>query len=409
MLQTLTTLQDAQEMYDWLSRMRADNPVWLDEKSKCWHVFRYDDVQRVATDYELFSSERRPRQLARLNPRRQQAPSLLAMDPPRHRQYRNLVSSAFTPRALAPLAERIKAIVQDLLAQVRPRGHMDLIADLAYPLPTTVIAEMLGLPVSDRPRFKLWADALFARQASDEELFNSEEDLERRPEFKRANQALEEMDEYFTHMLDERSREPRDDMMSTLLAAEIDGERLSRPEILSFCTLLLLAGHVTTTNLLGQAMLCLDSHPQAMNQLREHPELAASAVEEVLRYASPVWRLTRIPRELVELSGVTIPTDAIIFAWLASANRDERQFPEPARFDITRTPNRHVAFGHGIHFCIGAPLARMEASIALPMLLEQLPELRVTRDQPIELLGSRFLFGLKKLPVTFASPVAASR
>jgi cytochrome P450 len=156
-------------------------------------------------------------------------------------------------------------------------------------------------------------------------------------------------------------------------------------------------------------MLCLDSHPQAMNQLREHPELAASAVEEVLRYASPVWRLTRIPREPVELSGVTIPTDAIIFAWLASANRDERQFPEPARFDITRTPNRHVAFGHGIHFCIGAPLARMEASITLPMLLEQLPELRVTRDQPIELLGSRFLFGLKKLPVTFASPVAASR
>lgn len=404
MLQTLTTLQDTQKMYDWFTTMRAEHPIWLDEKSKCWHIYRYDDVLRVATDHAVFSSERRPSQMARLNRRSSQAPSLLTLDPPRHRQYRNLVSSAFTPRSLAPISARISRIVQELLDQVRSRGNMDMIADLAYPLPTTVIAEMLGLPGTDRPRFKCWADALFSRQVSDEEMFNSNEDLEKRPEFQRANKALEEMDAYFEQMLAVRRQEPRNDMISTLLNAEVEGERLAQDEILSFCTLLLLAGHVTTTNLLGQAILCLDAHPTAMHQLCEQPELAASATEEVLRYASPVWRVMRVTREPVELSGVTIPADAIIFAWLASANRDETQFPDPERFDITRTSNRQIAFGHGIHFCLGAPLARMESTIALPMLLEQLPDLRVNRDQPLELLDSRFLFGIKKLPVTFATP-----
>jgi len=403
MLHALSTLQDVQETYDWFTQMRAGQPVWLDEKSGCWHVFRYDDVLRVSTDHAVFSSERRPRQFARLNRRATQAPSLLTMDPPRHRQYRNLVSPTFTSRALAPLAERIKVIVQELLDQVRPAGKMDIIADLAYPLPTTVIAEMLGLPITDRPRFKLWADALFSRQLSDEEMFNSTEDLNKRPAFQRANRVMEEMDAYFGQMLAERRNQPRDDMMSDLVTAEVEGEHLSEEEILSFCTLLLLAGHVTTTNLLGQAILCLDSHPEAMQQLRAQPELTTSAVEEILRYASPVWRLSRVTNQPVELGGVTIPENAIVFAWLASANRDEAQFPNPERFDIARAPNRHVAFGHGIHFCVGAPLARMEAATALPMMLAQLPDLRMIPNQPPELLSSRFLFGLAKLPVTFVA------
>ncbi len=404
MLNTLLTLRDVQETYDWFTHMRADQPVWLDEKSGCWHVFRYEDVLRVSTDYAVFSSEGRPRRFARSSRSENQAPNLLTMDPPRHRQYRNLVSPTFTPRALAPLAERISAIVQELLDQVRHQGHMDVIADLAYPLPTTVIATMLGLPLSDRPRFKAWADALFSRQLSDEELFNSPEDLDKRPEFQQANRAMDEMYGYFEQMLAERRRQPRADMISDLLAAEVEGEHLSQAEILSFCTLLLLAGHVTTTNLLGQAIRCLDAQPEAMRQFRAHPELSASAVEEVLRYASPVWRLTRVTTQEVELSGIRIPANELVFAWLASANRDERQFAEPERFDITRTPNRQIAFGHGIHFCIGAPLARMEATIALPMMLGQLPGLRAASDQPLELLPSRFLFGVRKLPVIFDAP-----
>lgn len=402
MLHHLSTWQDVQETYDWFARMRSEQPIWLDEKSGCWHVFRYDDVMRVATEHAVFSSERRPPVLARLETRLQPAPSLLNMDPPRHRQYRNLVSSAFTPRALAPLTERIRAITQDLLDRVHPSGRVDVIADLAYPLPVTVIAEMLGLPGDDRPRFKVWADALLARQLSDEELFNSQEDLMQREEFRRANRAMEEMYAYFRQLLAERRSQPREDMMSTLLAAEVEGTRLNQAEILSFCVLLLLAGHVTTTNLLAQALLCLDAHPAAMRQLRAHPELTASAVEEVLRYASPVWRITRVTNTPTELGGVILPADTIIFAWLASANRDGAQFPDPEHFDITRAPNRHVAFGHGIHFCIGAPLARMEAGIALPMMLEQLPDLRRIPDEPVELVGSRFLFGVKKLPMTFS-------
>ena len=289
-----------------------------------------------------------------------------------------------------------------MLDRASGHGSLELIDELAYPLPVTVIAEMLGVPTSDRPLFKRWADDLLSRQLSDAELFNSEEDLTKREEFQRANQALQEMEDYFKRMLAERRKQPRDDVMSTLLAAEVDGAHLSEGELLSFCILLLLAGHVTTTNLLGQAILCLDAHSEAMEQLRTQPELIPGAIEEILRYASPVWRLTRVPNTDVEIAGTTIPADTVVFAWLASANRDEAQFPEPERFDITRTPNRHVAFGHGIHFCIGAPLARMEAGVALPMMLEQLPHLQRVRNVPLELLSSRFLFGVKKLPVAFS-------
>src|SRR5215470_16541008 len=188
------------------------------------------------------------------------------------------------------------------------------------------------------------------------------------------------MSDYFRQMLEERKRAPRQDMMSDLLAAEVDGDHLSMEDVISFSTLLLLAGHVTTTNLLSQAIRCFDEHPEALSQLRKQPELMPTAIEEVLRYASPVWRLVRTTTTAVTIEGVTIPADAPVFAWLASANRDERQFSEPQRFDITRTSNRHIAFGHGIHFCIGAPLSRLEASIALPMMVEQLADLHVVHD-----------------------------
>lgn len=408
MLQALSTLQDVQEMYRWFENMRATRPVWLDESSGCWHVFRYEDVLRVSTDYQLFSS-RRPEALRRVTGRSTLATSLISMDPPLHRQYRNLVSPLFTPRTLAPLAERIRTIVQELLDRVRPRGRMDLVADLTYPLPTIVIAEMLGVPVADRPTFKRWADAFFSRQLSDAEIFRPEdlEKLEKTETFQRANRATEEMREYFTRQLNERRQHPRADMMSELLAAEVEGERLSLEQVISFCTLILLAGHITTTLLLGLAILCLDEYPAAMQQLREQPELVPSAIEEVLRYGSPVWRLIRVTTGEASIDGVTIPRGSVVFAWLASANRDSSQFPDPERFDITRSPNRHVAFGHGIHFCVGAPLARMEASIALPMMLEQLPQLRRNRAAPLEFLNNRSLFGVKKLPVIFNATPAA--
>jgi cytochrome P450 len=415
MLHKSSTLQDVQGSYDWFQEMRNTQPVWLDESSGCWHVFRYEDVHNVITDSTLYSSERRQRAFARYRHtttdatsaqnghERRAGRSIIAMDPPQHRQYRNLVSPSFTPRALSRLSGRIATITQELLDQVRSSGRMDVMTDIAYPLPTIVIAEMLGVPTSDRPLFKQWADELFTRRISDAEIFKPEEEQRDNPEMQRFTRLFEEMSDYFEAQLEERRRQPREDMMSELLAAEVDGERLSKEDTVSFCILLLLAGHITTTNLLGQAIRCFDEHPDALEQLRKQPELMPGAIEEVLRYASPVWRLVRTPKTDVTIEGVTIPADALIFGWLASANRDERQFPEPERFDITRTANRHIAFGHGIHFCVGAPLSRLEASIALPLMVEQLPDLHVVRDQPLELYEGRFLFGFKHLPITLTA------
>lgn len=404
MLHSISSLQDVQELYHWFEQMRSTQPVWLDESSDCWHVFRYTDVHRVITDYHLFTSEGRRRAFARSSddsPVRGR--SIVAMDPPQHRHYRNLVSPSFTPRALARLSDRIAAITQELLDQVRPTGKMDVVTDLAYPLPTTVIAEMLGVPTSDRPLFKRWADGLLSRQLSDAEVFKPNE----QPDMQQISHTFDEMSDYFKQMLEERRRHPRADMMSELLAAEVEGERLSMEDTISFCILLLLAGHVTTTNLLSQAIRCFDEHPDAMDQVRERPELMPEAIEEVLRYASPVWRLVRTTKTDVTIDGVTIPANSLIFAWLSSANRDGEQFPDPERFEITRTPNKHLAFGHGIHFCVGAPLSRLEASIALPMMLEQLPQLQLAREEPPELFEGRFLFGFKHLPVSFTPSHAA--
>lgn len=395
----LSSLENVQELYRWFAEMRANQPVWYDESSGCWHVFRFDDVLQVTTDYKLFSS-RRPRMTAN---RAFAQESLISMDPPQHRQYRNLVSSSFTPRALEPLRERIGVIMQELLDQVRSKGQIDFVPELAYPLPTIVIAEMLGVPPADRPTFKTWADALLDRQLNDSEIFNNE-DPEEMPALQQTNKAVKEMRMYFEQKIEERRRQPQNDMISDLIAAEVEGERLTGEQLLSFCILLLLAGHVTTTNLLSQSIRCFDEFG-TWQQLHEHPELVPSAIEEVLRYAGPVWRLIRTSTSEVTLSGVTIPAGATIFAWVASANRDETQFPDPERFDITRSPNRHIAFGHGIHFCVGAPLSRMEAGVALPMILEQLPQLRVDPTRPRELFQGNFLFGFKHLPVRF-SPVA---
>jgi len=411
----LSTLQDVQGLYDWFKKMRDTQPVWLDESSGCWHVFRYTDVNTVTTDHHLFSSERRQRAFARPRnadlattsahdkPERRAGRSLIAMDPPQHRQYRNLVSPSFTPRALSGLSGRITAITQELLDQIRFAGRMDVVADIAYPLPTIVIAEMLGVPTSDRPLFKQWADGLLSRQLSDAEFFKPEQEQRDNPEMQRLTRIFEEMSDYFETLLEDRRRQPRDDMMSELLAAEVDDEHLSMEDAISFCTLLLLAGHVTTTNLLSQAIRCFDEHPETLAQVREQPELMPGAIEEVLRYASPVWRLLRTTTTNVTIEGVAIPANSQVFAWLASANRDERQFPEPERFNIMRNPNRHIAFGHGIHFCIGAPLSRLETSIALPMIVKQLPDLHVVHDQPLELFEGRVLFGFKRLPVTFTA------
>jgi cytochrome P450 len=379
--------------YAWFAQMRAEHPVFYDEKMHMWQVFDYDTVSEVITDYSRFSSEQ-----TSLFSDSFIEDTLVTKDPPDHRKLRNLVNQAFTPRAVARLTDSITAITQDLLDKVRSRGEMDVVEDLAFPLPARVIAEMLGVPSADWDIFRRWAyastsDAARTRQGEDRVL-SREEMREHRQHM------VEQMYSYFSGLLEERRRAPREDLITALSTAEVDGERLSERDLVKFCTLLLAAGQETTKNLIANAILCFTDYPETMQRLMREPALMPTAIEEVLRYLSPVWFIIRRTASEVELRGQRIPANQTIQAWLASANRDAAQFPDPDRFDIEREPNRHVAFGHGIHFCVGAPLARLEARIALSMMLEQLHGLQRVPDVPIT-IRTGIVFMIRALPITF--------
>lgn len=359
--------------FPWYRSMRETKPVCHDPRLGVWMVFGYGDVERVLNDHEAFSS-------------RFGQMSLINTDPPRHRQLRNLVTQAFTPRAVEGLRPRITEIVEQLIDKVVEAGEMDVVEDFAVPLPVIVIAELLGIPIEDRALFKHWSDAIVTGGGS--ELSPS--------------RAMSEMATYFTRLAAERSQEPRPDLISALLAARIDGESLTHGELLSFCTLLLIAGNETTTNLIGNAIICLDEHPDmAAGLAADGPRLLDSAIEEVLRYRSPVQSMFRVTRSEVEIGGHAIPAGQPVLAWIGSANRDPLRFPDPDRFDIRRSPNRHLAFGHGIHFCLGAPLARLESRIALEALLRRLGHLSVDRSRGLQPLASHIVYGVQHLPVTF--------
>jgi len=372
-------LEEIPQTFSWFEEMREHNPVFKDERTRLWQVFRYEDVLAILTDYSRFSSQAYELTGGFLSN------SLIAKDPPDHRKLRNLVNQAFTPRAVAHLSDRITEITQELLDVVRHKGSMDIVSDIAFPLPAKVIAELLGVPAEDWDIFQRWARVDSSDAASRRESGQSMQ---------------EEMFRYFTNLLEERRRSPREDLISSLSVAEVDGERLSEPELLSFCTLLLAAGQETTKNLITNAIVCLTDHRESMNRLIDEPALMPTAIEEILRFLPPVWFLFRQTKTDVELAGQHIPANQVVLAWTASANRDLARFPDPARFDIEREPNRHLAFGHGIHFCVGAPLARLEAKIALPMMLQQLKNLQRVEGVPITVRAG-IVFVIGSLPVTF--------
>ncbi len=374
------TLEEIPQTFSWFEEMRVNHPVFYDERTHLWQVFCYEDVLAVLTDYARFSSQAYELTGGFFHN------TLIAKDPPDHRKLRNLVNQAFTPRAVARLSDRITQIMQELLDRVRLKGKMDIVSDIAFPLPAKVIAELLGVPSEDWNIFQRWARV------------DSSDPATARQDAGRPMQ--EEMFGYFSTLLEERRRAPREDLISTLSTAEVDGERLSEPELLSFCTLLLAAGQETTKNLIANAIVCLTDYPDTMERLVREPALMPPAIEEVLRYLPPVWFLFRQTRTDVELAGQHIPANQVVLAWTASANRDMARFRDPDRFDIEREPNRHLAFGHGIHFCVGAPLARLEAKIALPMMLEQLRDIRRVEGVPIT-VHTGIVFVIRSLPVTF--------
>ncbi|MGZ6308120.1 MAG: cytochrome P450 [Ktedonobacterales bacterium] len=372
--------------FPWYERMRRESPAHVDPHSGVLSVFRYDDVQRALSDYEAFSSERGGRDGSASSAL---STSLISSDPPRHRQLRNLVTQAFTPRAIAQLAPRITTIIDELLDQVAAAGRMDFIADFSDPLPVIVIAEMLGIPTSQRAQFKRWSDAVVSTAAPAEGGITFMD-------------AQREMAIFFSRLIAERRADPRDDLISHLITAEIDGERLTEIELIGFCVLLLVAGNETTTNLLGNAILCFDEQPDVYERLRVQPDLIPGAIEEVLRYRSPVQLMYRAATGETDLGGVVTYPGQPIVAWIGSANRDEARFPDAHVFEIERAPNRHLAFGHGIHFCLGAPLARLEARLALEALTTRFRTVRRVPDAPIRWMESSIVYGIKTLPITFA-------
>ncbi len=370
--------------------MRQSYPVYHDPQRSNWHVFRYEDVMRVLSEYATFSSQFRDSEPA--HPSSPFSASIISSDPPRHHQLRSLVAQAFTPHAVKALAPRITEIVSERLDRGLTAGRMDVIQDLGYPLPVIVIAELLGIPSQDRQRFKHWSD--YAVHATDS---GTRVDRERF-----SGSEMMEMGQYFFTTIEKRRQVAGDDLISRLLKASIHGEHLSHMELLGFCVLLLVAGNETTTNLIGNAMAAFAEQPEVWERLRARPELLPQAIEEVLRYRSPVQAMFRTTTGEVNIDHQTIPARAQVVAWIGSANHDTTQFQEPEHLDIERLPDRHLAFGHGIHFCLGAPLARLEARIALGALLERIKSFSLAPDARLERHPSLIVYGLRSLPITYS-------
>jgi hypothetical protein len=317
---------------------------------------------------------------------------MLNHDEPDHLRLRGLVNKAFTPRVVERLRTRVESITDGLLGAMMTRGQrrMDVIRDLATPLPVMVIAELLGVPTSDQGKFKIWSDNIAVVL----------DGSVRSDGLPAAADSAAELAEYLRSIVEQRRRDPREDLISRMLAARERNDALSVDELVANCILILLAGHETTTNLIGNGALALLRHPDQMARLRRDPNLAASAVEECLRYDSPVQLTSREPLEDVELFGMKFSKGIEIDVILGSANRDEARFPDADRFDIGRVTSSHLSFGHGSHFCLGAPLARLEGEIALSRLVTRLPALKIEDDDPPWRPGL-VLRGLQTLPVSF--------
>jgi cytochrome P450 len=382
--------------YPFYARLRAEEPVCrvtLPNRQAVWLVTRYDDALAVLKDERFVKDKlnattpgaRQPWVPAMFKPLTR---NMLDLDPPDHTRLRALVHKAFTPRLVERMRERIETLTGELLDAARGRGRMDLIRDYALPVPTTIIAEMLGVPAQDRRRFHRWSSSIVSSSPSGWGML-------------KAIPAVMAFLRYIRKLVEARRTEPRDDLVSALVQVEEAGEALSADELVAMVFLLLVAGHETTVNLIGNGTLALLRHPGQIERLRDDPSILKPAVEELLRYDSPLETATeRYAREDATVAGVTIPRGEQVFAVIASANRDGRQFTDPDMLDLTREPNRHLSFGQGIHYCLGAPLARLEGQIAIGTLLRRAPGLRLAA--PAEALRWRrglVLRGLAALPV----------
>ncbi len=373
------------------AQARRQQPIYRHAGLPIVSLFKYDDMQTVLRDAETWSSQFPPPpgvDAARMPPN-----SMLGQDPPSHTRLRSLVSQAFTPRIVRRLEPRMHALAAELMAAAVARGEVDFVQAMTYPLPVVVIAEIIGVPAEDRDQFKQWSDIAVAGLGSG--LFAP-------PDMARLQQLegiRREMGAYFSRLADDRRRVPREDLLTGLVQAEVEGSKLSHAEMITMLVLLLVAGNETTTTRIGNAVLALLAHPAELARLRADPALLPSAIEEVLRFSSPVQLDPRRATRRVELRGEVIEAGQIVVSWLGSANRDEAVFADGERFDIGRADNRHLAFGFGPHYCLGANLARLEAQAALGALLAATREFALASAAPLPLHPSLVFKGVTELPL----------
>jgi pimeloyl-[acyl-carrier protein] synthase len=378
--------------YPTYRRLREEEPVHVSPFG-VWIITRYDDVIAVLRD------RRCGRQgIARLLDARlglgpgngTYARDMFYSDPPDHTRLRSLLSRAFSSRIVEAMRPRVQALVDQILDRVEDTHRIELIDELAYPLPVTVICEMLGVPTGDqRALERLCADVAASFDAP-----------ARSPTISRGREARLKLEEYFRSLVSVRRMDQRPDLLSSLIAAEEQGDKLNGEELISMCILLLLTGHQDSTNAIGSSILTLLQHPTAIEELRHDPELIPSAVEELLRYESPTQRTARMTTADIELGGERIPKGSVVAAVIGAANRDPAQFEDPERLDLRRVDNRHIAFSYGIHFCMGSALARIEVQITISTLLRRFPRLALASNKP-DWHPSSWMRGLKRLPLTF--------
>lgn len=387
--------------YPYYAALRRESPIHQTIPGvPMFAVSRFEDVEFVLHHPEVFSSTAfqtlfqggislSPNSGALAGHRLIDSPMMISVDPPDHMKLRGIVNRGFTPRRIAALEPRLRSLAEDFVVKAASRGEMDLVADLAIPFPVTVIAELLGVEPEQRERFKRWSDATVIGLSGVSKEFTKEQ----------VRENADEMAEYIDRITRERRARPKEDLISLLVNAE-GGDALSSGEVLSFVFLLLVAGNETTTNLIGNAMKALVHHPAQLAEVAAKPTLIPQMLEEALRYESPIQTLPRLATQTMDLPSGPVSEGNFLMVLFASANRDEKRFPDPDRFDVHRRPLGHVAFGHGIHFCLGAALARLEARIAFETLFAHCRDLRLEGDA-IPMLDSLALRGPKSLPLRF--------
>lgn len=379
-------------------RLRATDPIHWDEHLRAWIVTRYRDVAAALHD-PRFSADR-VTYMRTLIDRAELRPffdlignRMVFCDPPKHTRLRALINKAFTPHAVEAMRPRVQALVDGFIDRALPRGGMDVIGDFAFPLPATVISLMLGVPPDDIGQLKSWSDEFVV-------FFGSAPSAITADQYHRSAEAAEAMTRYFRAAVVRVKEHPEGTLLGALELVEQAGDRLSEVELFATANLLMVAGHETTTNLIGNGLLALLQHPDQLRRLRDEPALLPLAIEELLRYGNPVQFTNRVAREDLDLGGKRIAKGQMLLLMLAAANRDPEQFPDPDRVDVGRTPNHHFALGQGIHSCVGAPLARLEAQVAFGTLLRRLPGLRLAGEN-LEYRENFNFHGLKALPVRF--------